>query len=92
MVVKRVAKHRRALVGKERPLVGKAGAGKQAELAPQPPPEQELTLRAAAVVEGMKHAWGSYVKYAFGADELEPLTKSGKATLGGLGASVVDAM
>eukprot|EP00887_Chlorella_sp_A99_P007758 scaffold20.g7758.t1 len=53
---------------------------------------RELSPRAQAVVDGMRHAWGGYAKYAMGADELLPLSKKGKATLGGLGASVVDAM
>jgi hypothetical protein len=29
----------------------------------------------------MRHAWGAYAKHAFGRDELDPLTKTGKGKL-----------
>ena len=42
----------------------------------------------------MTHAWDGYVRYAWGADELQPLTRSGvrHGQLGGLGASIIDAV
>ena len=40
-----------------------------------------------AVVDAMKHAWGSYVKYAWGHDELDPVAKRGKDGFGGVGAT-----
>lgn len=38
------------------------------------------------------HAWSGYKKYAMGFDELMPLSKLGVDGLGGLGATVVDAL
>lgn len=38
------------------------------------------------------HAWSGYKKYAMGFDELMPLSKRGTDGLGGLGATVVDAL
>ncbi|XP_021763900.1 mannosyl-oligosaccharide 1,2-alpha-mannosidase MNS3-like isoform X1 [Chenopodium quinoa] len=38
------------------------------------------------------HAWSGYKKYAMGFDELMPLSKRGIDGLGGLGATVVDAL
>lgn len=42
----------------------------------------------------MEHAWDGYVTWAWGADELQPLSLSGvrHGQLGGLGASIIDAM
>lgn len=43
----------------------------------------------------MKHAWDGYVKYAWGSNELQPITKRGHTSsiFGGLkGATIVDAM
>lgn len=40
----------------------------------------------------MRHAWKGYVEYAWGHDELAPLSKAGKDTFGGLGATIADAM
>lgn len=55
--------------------------------------------RVAAVRNAMAHAWHGYETYAWGADELQPVSKVGKfGILGGgggfqgLGASVIDAM
>lgn len=40
----------------------------------------------------MRHAWGGYVKYAWGHDELDPVAKSGKDDFGGVGATIVDSL
>lgn len=40
----------------------------------------------------MLHAWRGYEQYAWGHDELCPLTKSGKNSFGGLGATIVDSL
>ncbi len=59
----------------------------------------EDPVRAEAARDAMRHAWHGYENYAWGADELQPETKTGKfGVLGGLGgfsglgASIVDAM
>jgi mannosyl-oligosaccharide alpha-1,2-mannosidase len=48
--------------------------------------------RREAVKRAMVSAYDSYEKYAFGADELEPLSKRGRNAFGGLGATIVDSL
>jgi mannosyl-oligosaccharide alpha-1,2-mannosidase len=40
----------------------------------------------------MIHAWTSYRKFAFGADELLPLSKKTSQNWGGVGATLIDAL
>ncbi|XP_074276658.1 mannosyl-oligosaccharide 1,2-alpha-mannosidase MNS3 [Silene latifolia] len=48
--------------------------------------------RQQKVREAFVHAWSGYKRYAMGFDELMPLSKRGNDGLGGLGATVVDAL
>ncbi|XP_072993669.1 mannosyl-oligosaccharide 1,2-alpha-mannosidase MNS1-like [Typha latifolia] len=48
--------------------------------------------RREKVKEAMIHAWSSYKKYAWGQDELQPQSKSGINSFGGLGATLVDSL
>ncbi|XP_009145514.2 mannosyl-oligosaccharide 1,2-alpha-mannosidase MNS2 [Brassica rapa] len=48
--------------------------------------------RMLRVKEAMIHAWSSYEKYAWGQDELQPQTKDGVDSFGGLGATMIDAL
>ncbi|KAJ9135879.1 hypothetical protein P3X46_033004 [Hevea brasiliensis] len=48
--------------------------------------------RQQKVKEAFLHAWSGYKKYAMGYDELMPLSQRGVDGLGGLGATVVDAL
>ncbi|KAK4761073.1 hypothetical protein SAY87_005966 [Trapa incisa] len=48
--------------------------------------------RREKVKEAMMHAWSSYEKYAWGQDELQPQTKSGVNSFGGLGATLIDSL
>ncbi|KAG7626047.1 putative mannosyl-oligosaccharide 1,2-alpha-mannosidase [Arabidopsis thaliana] len=48
--------------------------------------------RMQRVKEAMVHAWSSYEKYAWGQDELQPQTKDGVDSFGGLGATMIDAL
>lgn len=48
--------------------------------------------RQQKVKEAFVHAWSGYKKYAMGFDELMPLSQRGVDGLGGLGATVVDAL
>lgn len=64
-----------------------------------PDPGFEDPVRVEAARNAMRHAWHGYENYAWGADELQPESKTGKfGVLGGLGgfsglgASIVDAM
>ena len=45
----------------------------------------------AAVVEAFKHSWSAYRKYAWGHDELLPITKSYTEWFG-VGLTLVDAL
>ncbi|WOL18303.1 mannosyl-oligosaccharide 1,2-alpha-mannosidase MNS1 [Canna indica] len=48
--------------------------------------------RREKVKDAMRHAWNSYVEYAWGKDELQPRSKSGVNSFGGLGATLVDSL
>ncbi|KAL3632152.1 mannosyl-oligosaccharide alpha-1,2-mannosidase [Castilleja foliolosa] len=48
--------------------------------------------RREKVKDAMIHAWSSYEKYAWGHDELQPQTKNGVDSFGGLGATLIDAL
>ncbi|KAJ4754931.1 hypothetical protein LUZ62_089336 [Rhynchospora pubera] len=48
--------------------------------------------RREKVKEAMRHAWNSYVTYAWGQDELQPQTKNGVNSFGGLGATLIDSL
>ncbi|KAK8598013.1 hypothetical protein V6N13_095405 [Hibiscus sabdariffa] len=48
--------------------------------------------RRQKVKDAMLHAWNSYEKYAWGKDELQPQTKNGVDSFGGLGATLVDSL
>ena len=45
-----------------------------------------------AVAEAARHAWGGYVAHAWGKDELQPVSRGGKNSFGGLGATIVDSL
>lgn len=48
--------------------------------------------RKAAVKEAFIHAWEGYKKYAWGRDELAPISGIGRSSFGGWGATLVDTM
>ncbi|PKA50854.1 Mannosyl-oligosaccharide 1,2-alpha-mannosidase MNS1 [Apostasia shenzhenica] len=48
--------------------------------------------RREKVKEAMRHAWKSYEIYAWGQDELQPQTKNGVNSFGGLGATLIDSL
>nr|XP_019703683.1 mannosyl-oligosaccharide 1,2-alpha-mannosidase MNS2 isoform X2 [Elaeis guineensis] len=48
--------------------------------------------RREKVKEAMLHAWDSYEKYAWGQDELQPQSKNGVDSFGGLGATLIDSL
>jgi len=59
---------------------------------PPPPGAPRAERRRLAVRAAMAHAWAGYVKYAWGADELAPVSKRGYETFCSLGATLVDAL
>lgn len=62
------------------------------EPAVAPLSEEELARRRGAVRGAARHAWDSYVQYAWGNDELCPLTRRGQDSFGGLGATIIDSL
>ncbi|PON33709.1 Glycoside hydrolase [Parasponia andersonii] len=54
--------------------------------------ESKWKARQESVKKAFVHAWLGYKKYAMGYDELMPLSQKGVDGLGGLGATVVDAL
>jgi hypothetical protein len=57
--------------------------------------EQELgsmRRRRAMVKKAMAHSWAGYVRYAWGFDELRPVTMDGENSFCGLGATIVDSL
>lgn len=48
--------------------------------------------RQEKVKDAMLHAWTAYEKYAWGNDELQPQSKNGVNSFGGLGATLIDAL
>eukprot|EP00698_Gefionella_okellyi_P012129 TRINITY_DN3238_c0_g1_i2.p1 TRINITY_DN3238_c0_g1~~TRINITY_DN3238_c0_g1_i2.p1 ORF type:complete len:551 (+),score=95.88 TRINITY_DN3238_c0_g1_i2:78-1655(+) len=73
-----------------------SGSGKPAPRKPvldNSPRAKEARDRQAAVKEAFLHAWKGYRQYAWGYDELRPLTNSAHNWLGGgLGATIVDSL
>ncbi|KAG6763322.1 hypothetical protein POTOM_030736 [Populus tomentosa] len=56
-------------------------------------PDEPIDVeRRQKVKEAMIHAWSSYEKYAWGHDELQPQSKQGIDSFGGLGATLIDAL
>lgn len=54
--------------------------------------ESKWIERQQSVKKAFIHAWSGYKKYAMGYDELMPLSHRGVDGLGGLGATIVDAL
>jgi len=48
--------------------------------------------RSGVVKKAMQHAWSGYKKYAFGRDELLPLSNGGQDNWGGMGTTLVDSL
>lgn len=56
--------------------------------------DEEYQAQKMAVRAAMGHSFSAYEKHAFGMDELQPLSQSGKDApeFGGMGATLVDAL
>eukprot|EP01012_Entosiphon_sulcatum_P028373 TRINITY_DN3429_c0_g1_i1.p1 TRINITY_DN3429_c0_g1~~TRINITY_DN3429_c0_g1_i1.p1 ORF type:complete len:733 (-),score=127.41 TRINITY_DN3429_c0_g1_i1:29-2227(-) len=63
---------------------------------PDPDPEKENTRRRDAVKDAFLHSWRAYKKYAWGSDELAPLSQHGKDWAkipgNGIGVTILDAL
>lgn len=56
-------------------------------------PADPIEVQRREKVKGaMLHAWSSYEKYAWGNDELQPKSKKGVDSFGGLGATLIDSL
>ncbi|XWS15963.1 hypothetical protein CRYUN_Cryun34aG0046600 [Craigia yunnanensis] len=58
----------------------------------EPNVEEKWKARQQNVKEAFTHAWSGYKQFAMGYDELMPVSRHGVDGLGGLGATVVDAL
>ncbi|XP_030470743.1 mannosyl-oligosaccharide 1,2-alpha-mannosidase MNS3 [Syzygium oleosum] len=68
---------------------GKNSFGREAE---NPSSRLKWVSRQQKVKDAFIHAWSGYKKHAMGYDELMPVSQRGVDGLGGLGATVVDAL
>ena len=51
-----------------------------------------FNTRADLVKESMRHVWKNYRKYAWGHDELQPLSGKGRDNWGGIGMTLIDSL
>ena len=54
--------------------------------------DEVARVRSGIVREAMQHAWNGYKKYAFGKDELLPISNGGQDNWGGMGTTLVDSL
>lgn len=54
--------------------------------------DTEARKRREKIKEGMKHAWTGYKEYAWGKDEVKPLSGKGTENWGGMGVTLVDSL
>lgn len=68
-----------------------AASGKPSS-AKKRPEDAKWAPVAAEVREAFLHGWRSYRRHAWGLDELQPLSKRGRDTFGGLGITILDSL
>lgn len=56
-----------------------------------PPLQRQHNERQQAIVDMFKHAWDGYTRYAWGKDELYPVTKTGSSSFG-MGLTIIDSL
>ena len=54
--------------------------------------DDKARIRREYVRDGMKHAWAGYKQYAYGQDEILPMSKRGHNNWGGMGTTLVDSL
>eukprot|EP01033_Poteriospumella_lacustris_P000486 gene487-326_t len=54
--------------------------------------DKQAYTRRERIKEGMRHAWRGYKQYAWGNDELKPLSNRGQDNWGGMGVTLVDSL
>ncbi|OAE34945.1 hypothetical protein AXG93_593s1010 [Marchantia polymorpha subsp. ruderalis] len=91
----RIAKDTLFMTGQERDDLKKGGFLNETEVTVKDLFHAEELVwrqRQEEVKTAFRHAWKGYKDYAMGYDELKPLSKRGVDGLGGLGATVIDAL
>eukprot|EP00913_Durusdinium_trenchii_P014931 g14005.t1 len=56
------------------------------------PSDMQWQAKADEVREAFLHAWKGYERYAWGKDELQPVSRLGRNTFGGLGLTILDSL
>eukprot|EP00930_Biecheleria_cincta_P094238 TRINITY_DN8513_c0_g1_i2.p1 TRINITY_DN8513_c0_g1~~TRINITY_DN8513_c0_g1_i2.p1 ORF type:complete len:857 (+),score=181.54 TRINITY_DN8513_c0_g1_i2:132-2702(+) len=56
------------------------------------PSDAKWQAMADQVRDAFLHAWTNYEKFAWGKDELQPVSRSGKDTFGGFGLTILDSL
>lgn len=69
-----------------------SGPPAEPELAGLSPADAKWRPRAEEVRQAFLHAWSGYRRHAWGRDELQPVSRTGKDTFGGVGMTVVDSL
>jgi hypothetical protein len=54
--------------------------------------DKEARERRESVKAGMRHAWSGYKRYAWGRDEVKPISNHGQDNWGGMGVTLVDSL
>ena len=54
--------------------------------------DRKARIRRQHIKNAMIHAWDGYKKYAWGFDELLPISKKGQNNMGGMGTTLVDSL
>jgi hypothetical protein len=54
--------------------------------------DRQGQIRKEKIKDGMKHVWKGYQTYAWGRDELKPLSNSGQDNWGGMGMTILDSL
>jgi len=54
--------------------------------------DKTVKIRREAIKDAMSHAWNGYKDFAWGRDELMPITKGGRDSWGGLATTLVDSL
>eukprot|EP00927_Polykrikos_kofoidii_P050222 TRINITY_DN44145_c0_g1_i1.p1 TRINITY_DN44145_c0_g1~~TRINITY_DN44145_c0_g1_i1.p1 ORF type:complete len:922 (-),score=161.74 TRINITY_DN44145_c0_g1_i1:84-2762(-) len=74
---------------------------KSAEILKGPPAESEVAVPesdarwapvAAEVKDAFLHGWNGYKKHAWGRDELQPISRIGRDSFGGIGMTILDSL
>ncbi|CAK9063785.1 unnamed protein product [Durusdinium trenchii] len=89
VVLRQAGQSRGALPDKAMEYCGMGGC---MELSKASPSDMQWQAKADEVREAFLHAWKGYERYAWGKDELQPVSRLGRNTFGGLGLTILDSL